>query len=43
MEKLGHCPACGTQLKCVNWGAEFAILCYGQHAGGYCSYAARLL
>ena len=42
-EILGRCPTCGSQLKCVKWGADFAIFCYGQRGGDYCTYSARLL
>lgn len=42
-EELGRCPVCGTQLRCTLWGAEYAIFCYGEHEGGHCTYAARLL
>jgi hypothetical protein len=39
--KLGRCPRCGTQLSCIAWGSDYAILCYGPDVAG-CSYAARL-
>lgn len=42
-QPLGRCPQCRTQLQCVKWGGDFAILCYGQHQAGYCTYAARLM
>lgn len=42
-EALGRCPECGAQLKCIKWGGDFAIFCYGQRGGAHCTYSARLI